>query len=160
MFGFLPIALPAESVPEGAEEFRGRLADQPYPGPDLPVMHPGWADHADRAPHPFVHLVSRQHQAALAQPAARVLPADDDLDILVESDLLQNAGQLGALLQQFEEFFEPVDLDTLGMAQQVAYAVMQHDRLARRLVGTDRLDHPFEDLALLIPVGAEIAKPQ
>ena len=46
------------------------------------------------------------------------------------------------------------------MAQQVAYAVMQHDRLARRLVGTDRLDHPFEDLALLIAIGAEPAKPQ
>src|ERR1700730_8350708 len=158
MVGFLPIALPAESVPERAEEFRGRLADQPDPGYHLSIVHPRGPDHADRASHPLVHLVGGQHQAALTQPAARVLTADDDLDVLVEGDLLQDAGQLGALLEQLQQFFEPADLDELRMAEQVAHPVMQNDRLTLRLVSADRLDHPFEDLSLLIAIGTELAQ--
>src|SRR3982074_1336299 len=158
MFGFLPIALPAESVPEGAEEFRGRLADEPHASDHLPVMPPRRPDPTDRTPPPFVHLVGGVHQAALTQTTARVLTADDDLDILVEGDLLQDAGQLGALLEQLQQFFEPADLDELRMAQQVAYTVMQNDGLALRLVGADRLDHPFEDLALLIAIRTELTQ--
>src|SRR5229473_1833196 len=115
MLGFLPIALTAESVSLGREEFRSRLAHQADSRHDLPVRHPRRPDHTDRAPHPLVHLVRGQHQAALAQPAAGVLTPDDDLDILVEGDLLQNPRQLGALLQQLQQFFEPVDLDELWM---------------------------------------------
>ena len=118
-------------------------------------MHPRRPDDPDRSSHSVRHLVGREHQAALAQATAGVLPPDHDLNLFLEGHLLQNAGQLCPLLEQLQQLFQPADLDELGMTQQVAHPIVQHYRLPLRLVDADRLDHPLDDLPLLVPIGAQ-----
>src|SRR2546426_11794370 len=156
MFGFLPIGVRPESVPEVRQHVGGGLADQANPRHHLSIMHPGRADYPDRAPHPVGHLVGGEHQTALPQSTARVLAADDDLHVLLERHLLQDAGQLGALLEQFQQLLQAADLDELRVAKQVAHTVMQDHGLALRLVGRDGLDHPFDDAALLATIRPEL----
>ena len=105
------------------------------------------------------HLVGGEHQAALPQSTARVLSADNDLHVLLERHLLQDAGQLGALLEQFQQLLQAADLDELRVAKQVAHAIMQDDGLSLRLVSGDRLDHPLDDPALLAPIRPELGQP-
>ena len=122
-------------------------------------MHPGRANHPDRAPDPVGHLVRSEHEAAFPQSAARVLAADDDLDVLLERHLLQDAGQLGALLQQFQQLLQAADLDKLRVAEQVAHPVMQDHGLSLRLVAGNGFDHTLDDPALLTAVRAELGQP-
>ncbi len=131
------------------------MTHQPHSGHHLAVVHAGRSDHPDRAADPIGHLVGGQHQAALAQAAAGVLAPDDDLDILLEGDLLQNARQLGALLEQLHELLQPADLNELRVTEEIAHAVVQDHRLPLRLVGGDRLDQPLDDPALFGLVGTE-----
>src|SRR5438128_2029157 len=153
---FLPIGQDDESVAALGEHVGGGVAHQPNASHYLAIVHAGRPDHPDRAAHPIGHLVGGQHQAAFAQPAAGVLAPNDDLDILVELHLLQDARQLGALLEQFHELFQAANLNELWVAKQVAYAVMQDHRLSLRLMGGDRFDQPLEDPALLSPVWTEL----
>src|SRR5439155_25805237 len=82
MLGFLPIGVGPESVPEVSQHFGGGLADQAHSRHHLSIVHPGRTDHPDRAPDPVGHLVGSEHEAAFPQSAARILAADDDLDVL------------------------------------------------------------------------------
>src|SRR5207302_11186537 len=153
---FLPIGQAGDSLAEVGEHLGVGVAHEPYAGHHLAIVHARRADHPDRAPHPIGHLVGSQHQAAFAQPAAGVLAPDDDLDILVELHLLQDARQLGALLEQFHELFQAANLNELWVAEQVAHAVMQDHRLSLRLMGGDRIDQPLDDPALLSPVWTKL----
>src|SRR2546425_1447423 len=155
---FLPIGQADESVAEVGEHVRGGVTHQAHAGDDLAVVHAGRPDHPDRTPHPIGHLVSGQHQAAFSQPAAGVLAPDDDLDLLLELDLLQDARQLGALLEQFHELFEAADLDEFRVPKQIAHAIMEDHRLSLRLMSGDRRDQPLDDPALLSPVRTELVQ--
>src|SRR5437660_2273263 len=159
MFGFLPIGVRPESVPEVRQHVGGGLADQAHSRHHLSIVHPGRADHSDRAPHPVGHLVGGEHQAALPKSTARVLSADDDLHVLLERYLLQDAGELGALLEQFQQFLQAADLDELRVAKQVAHTVMQDYSLSLRLVSRDGFEHSFDDAALLAAVRSELGEP-
>src|SRR2546426_2892199 len=153
---FLPIGQADESIAEVGEHVRGRVAHQAHARHNLAVGHAGRPDHPDRAPDAIGHLVGGQHQAAFPQPAAGVLAPNDDLDLLLELDLLQDARQLGALLEQFHELFQATNLDELWVTEQIAHAVMQHNGLSLHLVSGDRRDQPLDDPALLSPVRTEL----
>src|SRR5438093_1457699 len=97
--------------------------------------------------------------ACSSESTARVLSADNDLHVLLERHLLQDAGQLGALLEQFQQFLQAADLDELRVAKQVADTVMQDYSLSLRLVSRDGFDHSFDDAALLAAVRSELGEP-
>src|SRR5713101_1084706 len=124
----------------------------------LTVCHPRRTDHPEHALELVRWAIGCEHDRASLQLARCVLGADDDLHVRVSDELSQEHGEVAGLLQNLEDLLEPGRFGELGLAQQVAYAVVYDQGLRTLLVHGERGHDTVEQL-LLQPKGGGLVLP-
>src|SRR5260370_12464190 len=114
----------------------------------LAVCHPRRTDHPEHTLELVRWAVGREHDRASLQLARCVLGADDDLHVRVPDELPQEDGQIAGLLEDLEDLLQPGRFGELGLAQQVAHAVVDDQGLRTLLVPGERGDHAVQQLLL------------
>ena len=90
----------------------------------------------ERAPALRADAVGGHHQAALAQLLEAGLAPDHDLGPVVDLDGGEHLAEDALLLEKVEHLLEPAHVAELRLVEQVAHAVVHHQRV---LAGVDRL---------------------
>src|SRR6266849_642982 len=114
----------------------------------LAVGHPRRADHPEHSLELVRWAVGREHDRASLQLAGCVFGADHDLHVRVPDELSQQHGQVAGLLENLEDLLQPRRFGELGLAQQVAHAVVDDQILRPLLVLSERSDDAVEKLLL------------